>query len=200
MRNLFLTAVAGLLLLTTACSSDREEFKVTFTVTQGILRHPNLPYSDTGYVFLIPHATFMDSVRAAAGTLQFTPEEVRGFFIEYAGIEAVTPDTGLWLVRKSFLQIWPENSKLKEKFFNIAFHEKMPGGSGFTGTPSFYPEALVDSVVLNLNHLDLKFPVFSDSADFLIRTGVNNPHATAGLTGDSLFYRYRFVFGCYIQR
>ncbi len=194
MRNLFLTAAAGLLLLTTACSSDREEFKVTFTVNQAILRDSNQSYKD--YVILIPHATFMDSVRSAAGTLQFTPEEVRGFFIEYAGIEAVTPDTGLWLVRKSFFEIWPENSK----FFSIAFHEKMPGGSGFTGTPSFYPEALVDSVALNLNHLDLKFPVFSDSADFIIRTGVNNPIATAGLSGDSLFYQYRFVFGCYIQR
>jgi hypothetical protein len=194
MRNLFLTAAAGLLLLTTACSSDREEFKVTFTVNQAILRDSNQSYKD--YVILVPHATFMDSVRAAAGTLQFTPEEVRGFFIEYAGIEAVTPDTGLWLVRKSFFEIWPENSE----FFRIAFHEKMPGGSGETGTPNFYPEALVDSVVLNLNHLDLKFPVFSDSADFIIRTGVNNPIATAGLSGDSLFYQYRFVFGCYIQR
>lgn len=194
MRNLFLTAAAGLLLLTTACSSDREEFKVTFTVNQAILRDSNESYKY--YPIFISHATFMDSVRAAAGTLQFTPEEVRGFFVEYAGIEAVTPDTGLWLVRESFLAILPENSQS----FNVAFHDKMPGGSGFTGTPNFYPEALVDSVVLNLNHLDLKFPVFSDSADFVIRTGVNNPIATAGLSGDSLFYQYRFVFGCYIQR
>lgn len=194
MRNLFLTAAAGLLLLTTACSSDREEFKVSFTLTQAIKRDSSQSYKD--YVVLIPHATFMDSVRAAAGALQFTPEEVRGFFIEYAGIEAVTPDTGLWLVRESLLEIYPENAK----FFKVAFREKMPGGSGFTGTPNFYPEALVDSVALNLNHLDLKYPVFSDSADFIIRTGVSNPIATAGLSGDSLFYQYRFVFGCYIQR
>ncbi len=194
MRHLLLSAAAGLLLFTTSCSSDREEFKVTFTVTQGIKRDSSAANKD--YLVAISHATFMDSVRAAAGSLQFSPEEVRGFFIEYAGIQSVTPDTGLWLVRKSFLEIYPENT---QKFW-VAFNEKMPGGSGETGTPNFYPEGLVDSVVLNLNHLDLKQPVFGDSAKFLIRTNVSNPIATAGLSGDSLYYQYRFVFGCYIQR
>lgn len=184
--------------LVASCSSDREEHKLTYEFNQVINFDPTLPVQN--YIMVIPFDSLTDSLHVIFGNNEINLEEVRGMFVEEATFMVLNTDTLDTLAMSRFREAEATFVGKTSKPVKFAYRYKMPGGSGETGTPSQYPGAVVDSIALDLNYIDLKRPLLGDSAQIKLDARAVNPIAGAGKSPAPVIVRWRFVFGIYTQK
>jgi hypothetical protein len=188
----------GLVTVPMACNQEYEEFDLVFTVDQYF--PPTYPFSyDT---LRIPFETTLEAMQNNLDQLNMNWEDIDRVFIEQAYVLFKTPDTAATFFRELHLELVGRQRPFLDTILvfdtvRAAARLSVPGGSGYTGLPSFYAEGVRDSVALQRNLINFNRYFTEDSVTIIMVSGGGSP---PGTMNDTCHLQWNMKFNFLVKK
>jgi len=184
---LITVAAAGII---TACAKEQVVFSLDYRIDQDV--PPTYPY-DTIRKY-IPFEFTDAKFYQLLDDENLTKDNIKQIVLNHAHVLFYGPDSNSLWFRELHIDIERSYLFLRTR---IALNSNVPGGSGYTGLPSVFPNGLVDSVALQVSQLDLTRFFTSDSAIVSVWAGAGAP---PGVWKDTVKLEWNFSFNVVAER
>jgi hypothetical protein len=187
--SLLLATVAAAAILT-ACAKEQVHFTLSYKIDQDV--PPTYPYDTTRT--LIPFEVTEGMLSPMLDDEDLTLDNIKQVVLTHAYVLFRGPDSNSLWFRELHVEMYRKYLFFKTR---VAINSNVPGGSGYTGLPSVFPNGLVDSVALQINRIDLASFFKTDSVTIALWAGAGAP---PGSWNDTVRLEWNFSFDILAER